>query len=38
MIRDNEKGTSMLIDVAIPENRNLIMKKAEKISIQKTQQ
>jgi len=34
MIRDNEKGTSMLIDVAIPENRNVITKKTEKISIQ----
>jgi hypothetical protein len=32
MIRDNEKGTCMLIDVAIPEDRNVITKKSEKIS------
>jgi hypothetical protein len=32
MIRDNEKGTCMLINVAIPEDRNVITKKAEKIS------
>jgi hypothetical protein len=31
IIRDNEKGTCMLIDVAIPEDRNVIKKEAEKI-------
>jgi hypothetical protein len=31
MIRDNEKGTCMLIDVAIPGDRNVIKKEAEKI-------
>ena len=31
IIRDNEKGTCMLIDVAIPGDRNLIKKEAEKI-------
>jgi hypothetical protein len=31
VIRDNEKGTCMLIDVAIPGNRNVVQKKAEKI-------
>jgi len=32
VIRDNEKGTYMLIDVAISEDRNMIIKKeAEKI-------
>jgi hypothetical protein len=30
-IRDNEKGTCMLIDVAIPGDRNVIKKEAEKI-------
>jgi hypothetical protein len=30
-IRDNEKGTFMLIDVAISGNRNVIKKGAEKI-------
>jgi hypothetical protein len=30
-IRDNEKGTCMLIDVAILGDRNVIKKKAEKI-------
>jgi hypothetical protein len=29
-IRDNEKGTCMLIDVAIPGDRNVIKKEAEK--------
>jgi len=29
--RDNEKGTYMLIDVAISEHRNVIKKEAEKI-------
>ena len=29
--RDNEKGTCMLIDVAIPEDRNVIKKEADKI-------
>jgi hypothetical protein len=32
MIRDNEKGTCMLIKVAIPEDRSVITKKAEKIT------
>jgi hypothetical protein len=31
LIRDNEKGTCMLIDVAIPGDRNVIQKEAEKI-------
>ena len=31
IIRDNEKGTCMLIDVAISGNRNVIKKEAEKI-------
>jgi hypothetical protein len=31
IIRDNEKGTSMLIDVAISGDRNVIKKEAEKI-------
>ena len=30
-MRDNEKGTWMLTDVAIPGDRNVIKKKAEKI-------
>jgi hypothetical protein len=31
VIRDNEKGTCMLIDVTIPGDRNMIQKEAEKI-------
>jgi hypothetical protein len=31
VIRDNENGTCMLIDVAIPGDRNVIQKEAEKI-------
>jgi hypothetical protein len=31
IIRDNEKRTCMLIDVAIPGDRNMIKKEAEKI-------
>ena len=31
IIRDNEKGTCMLIDVAISVDRNVIKKEAEKI-------
>jgi hypothetical protein len=31
VIRDNEKGTCMLIDVAIPGDRNVIQKETEKI-------
>ena len=31
IIRDTEKGTCMLIDVAISEDRNVIKKEAEKI-------
>jgi hypothetical protein len=31
IIRDNEKGTCVLIDVAIPGDRNVIKKEAEKI-------
>jgi hypothetical protein len=31
IIRDNEKGTCMLIDVAIPVDRNVIKKEAQKI-------
>jgi hypothetical protein len=35
VIRDNEKGTCILIDVAIPGDRNVIRKEAEKILIYK---
>jgi hypothetical protein len=31
VIRDNEKGTCMVIDVAVPGDRNVIQKEAEKI-------
>ena len=31
IIRDNEKRTCMIIDVAIPGDRNVIKKEAEKI-------
>jgi hypothetical protein len=31
IIQDNEKGTCMLIDAAIPGDRNVIKKEAEKI-------
>ena len=31
IIRDNKEGTSMLIDAAIPGDRNVIKKEAEKI-------
>jgi len=31
IIRDNEKGTCMLIDVAVSGDRNVIKKEAEKI-------
>jgi hypothetical protein len=31
IIQDNEKGTCMLIDVAMPGDRNMIKKEAEKI-------
>jgi len=31
IIRDNEKGTCMLIDVAISGDRNVIKKEAEKL-------
>jgi hypothetical protein len=31
IIRDNEKGTCMLIDVAVPGDRNVIKKESEKI-------
>jgi hypothetical protein len=31
IMRDNEKGTCMLIDVAIPGDRNVIKKETEKI-------
>jgi hypothetical protein len=31
VIRDNEKGTCILIDVAVPGDRNVIQKEAEKI-------
>jgi hypothetical protein len=31
IFRDNKKGTHMLIDVAVPGDRNLIKKEAEKI-------
>jgi hypothetical protein len=36
IIRDNEKRTCMLIDVAIPGDRNVINKEAEKILKLKT--
>jgi hypothetical protein len=32
IIHDNKKGTRMLIDAAIPRERNVIKKEAEKIS------
>jgi len=32
IIHDNKEGTYMLIDVAIPGDRNVIKKEAEKIS------
>ena len=32
IIRDNKQGTCMLIDVAIPRDRNVIKKEAQKIS------
>ena len=32
IIRDHKKGTCMLIDVAIPGDRNVIKKEAEKMS------
>jgi hypothetical protein len=32
MIQDNEKGTWMLMDVAIPGDRNVLKKEAEKYS------
>jgi len=35
IIRDNNKGTCMLIDVAIPGDRNVIKKEDEKIFIYK---
>ena len=38
IIRDNEKGTCMLIDVAISGNRNVIKKETEKILKYKTLQ
>ena len=38
IIRDNEKGTCMLIDVAISGDRNVIKKESEKISKYKTVQ
>jgi hypothetical protein len=38
IIRDNEKGTCMLIDVAISGDRNVIKKEAEKILKLKTLQ
>jgi len=31
IIRDNKQGTCMLMDVAIPGDRNVIKKEAEKI-------
>ena len=31
IIRDNKKGTCMLIDAAIPGDRNVIKREAEKI-------
>jgi hypothetical protein len=36
IIRDNEKGTCMLIDVPIPGDTNLVKKEAEKIPNIKT--
>jgi hypothetical protein len=38
IIRDNEKGTCMLIDVAISGDRNMIKKEAENIENIKTLQ
>ena len=38
IIRDNDKGTCMLIDVAISGDRNVIKKEAEKILKYKTSQ
>ena len=38
IIRDNEKGTYMLIDIAISGDRNVIKKEAEKILKLKTLQ
>ena len=38
IIRDNEKGTCMLIDVAISGDRNVIKKEAEQILKYKTLQ
>jgi len=38
IIRDNEKGTCMLIDVAISGDRNVIKKESEKILKYKTVQ
>jgi hypothetical protein len=35
IFRENTKGTNMLIDVAIPGDRNVIKQKAEKISTYK---
>jgi len=35
IIRDNEKGTCVLMDIAISENRKVIKKEAEKILIYK---
>jgi hypothetical protein len=35
IIRDNEKGTCTLIDVALPADRNVIKKEAEKIPMYK---
>jgi len=32
-IRDNKQATCMLIDVALPEDRNVIKKEAEKFPI-----
>jgi hypothetical protein len=37
MIRDNEKGTCMLIDVAISGHRNVIKKEAEILNIKTSQ-
>ena len=36
IMSDNEKGTCMLMDVAIPGDRNVIKKEAEKIPNLKT--
>ena len=36
IIRDNKEGTCILIDVAVPEDRNAIKKEAEKIFIYET--